>query len=58
MPNDLGLNYARPRKVIGLFEESIKTAHEYDKRSVKIISRTVKNVLGMNKRKAGLQRMY
>ena len=32
MPNDLGLNYACSRKVRGLFEESIKTVKEYNKK--------------------------
>ena len=32
MQNELGLNYACSRKVIGLFEESIKTVQKYDKK--------------------------
>ena len=32
MQNELGLNYACSRKVMGLLEESIKTVQEYDKK--------------------------
>ena len=32
MPNKLGLNCSCSRKVRGLFDESIKTVYEYDKR--------------------------
>ena len=32
MQNELVLNYACSRKLIGLFEESIKTAQKYDKK--------------------------
>ena len=32
MPNELGLNYACSRKVKGMFEESIKTVEDYDKK--------------------------
>ena len=32
MQNELGLNYACSRRVIGLFEESIKTVQKYDKK--------------------------
>ena len=32
MQNELGLNYTCSREVIGLFEESIKTVQEYDKK--------------------------
>ena len=57
MQNELGLNYACSRKVIGLFKESIKTVQEYDEKVLRIFSE-LKNVLGISKNKAGLQRMY
>ena len=36
MQNELGLNYACFRKVIGQFEESINTVQEYDKKVLKL----------------------
>ena len=35
MPNELGLSYACSMKAIGLFEESIKTIQEYDKKMLR-----------------------
>ena len=36
MQNVQGLHYACSRKVIGLFEESIKTVQEYDKKVLRL----------------------
>ena len=36
MQNELGLKYACSRKVIGLFDESIKIVQEYDKKVLRL----------------------
>ena len=36
MQNELGLNYACPRKVKGLFEEYLKSVQEYDKKVLRL----------------------
>ena len=37
MQNELGLNYACSRKVIGQFKESVKTVQEYDKKVLRLL---------------------
>ena len=36
MQNELGINYAYSRMGTGLFEESIKTVQEYDKKVLRL----------------------